>query len=60
MKHITVIIATRAKDIEEFSERPIFKSLQKQHDVHDLYTPVTFKCKIILDILHFFVIFENK
>lgn len=49
MKHITAIIATRAKDMEEFSERPIFKSLQKQHDVHDLYTPVTFKYKIIFD-----------
>lgn len=36
MKQVIAVVCTLSKTIEEFQKRPIFKSLEKHHDLHGL------------------------
>jgi len=49
MKSITAVIATQAKDYKEFENRPIFKSLQKQYDLQNLFNRDCFQFVIVKD-----------
>lgn len=49
MKKVTAVIATQAKDIKEFENRPIFKSLQRQYDSNDLFRKGVFDFVIVKD-----------
>jgi len=52
MKSIHAVIATQAKDIKEFSTRPIFNSLQKQCALKDLFSKNKFDYSIVYDNMH--------
>jgi hypothetical protein len=47
MKRVTVIIATQAKSMTEFENRPIFKSLQRLTEINDLINPGKFNFIIV-------------
>lgn len=49
MKKVTAIIATQAKTMQEFEKRPIFKSLQKHYNSHDLFNLKQFDFVIVKD-----------
>lgn len=49
MNQVVAIIATQAKDAAEFSERPIYKSLHRQHDMLDLFSKYSFTYKVVYD-----------